>query len=313
MSAILDAVPSHLVAKSSDFSKGDKVGRGAWGKIYRGTDLRQNPPRPVAIKTPRSDGEFSPQELGHELSIMCKVQHEGTRTVISVVPSGAPDEKTMLVFPWMEHGTLEEQLKRERRGNAEVGWDATKKSIVVFGTAVVMAYIHSQNILHRDLKPANIFLNEHFEPFVGDFGLACVEGEDTTMMVGTPLYMAPELFGRSESEGYTKAIDVYAYAVTILQMFTERLVLDDDQRPPKTIVNLRQKLSQGVRFARGPGIPDFLWNLIQRCWAGKAADRPSFVEIVRMLREHEEDWVLPGTDLVMFREYEQRIVQGIDL
>ena len=315
MRELLDTVPSHLVAKRSNFSKGDKVGRAAWGSVYRGTDLRQNPPRPVAIKVFRTDFSWYGDRriFTRAISVMCKLQHKWTRTMIAVVRPSAPDEKTMLVFPWMEHGTLEDVLERERSGNTELGWDATKKSIVVFGTAVIMAYIHSQSILHRNLRLDNIFLNEHFEPFVGDFALACVEAVNMTKGVGTPLYMAPELSDDNESEDYTKAIDVYAYAVTLFQIFTDSRVLDDSPKSPESIADLMLRMRQGARLARVPGIPDFLWNLIQMCWAQKAADRPSFVEIVRMLREHEKDWVFPGINPVMFQEYQQRIVQGIDL
>ena len=72
----------------------------------------------------------------------------------------------------MPNGTVADLLKKEREGNPDPRWDATKKSICVFGVAAAMAYVHSKGILHRDLKTANVFVNDQFEPVIGDFGLA---------------------------------------------------------------------------------------------------------------------------------------------
>ncbi len=37
--------------------------------------------------------------------------------------------------------------------------------------AVSFAHENEPTVIHRDLKPENIFLNNKFEPIVGDFGI----------------------------------------------------------------------------------------------------------------------------------------------
>ena len=311
MAVIPEGVMRRFVAKRSDFSMEDRVARGSWSTVYRGTDLRQNPPRPVAVEVFRNDREEDNRMMTRELSVMSELQHEGVMSLLAVVPPDAPGEETMLVFPWMEHGNLGDALRRERKGNAEVGWGATKKSIVTFGTAVAMAYVHSKNVLHRDLKPDNIFLNEYFEPVVGDFFCSRFEDVDMTMYVGSPLFMAPELIDDAYG-GYTKSIDVYAYGVTLFQIFSDSIVLDRGTGRIRAPQQLMLNVMRGARLARVPGIPDCLWDLICSCWAHKPEDRPTFVEIVERLRD-STDWIFPGTDLDMLREYQERIVQGVDI
>jgi serine/threonine protein kinase len=55
-------------------------------------------------------------------------------------------------------------LDTERKGKPIRGWDATKKSITLFGIAAPMPWVHSRDILHRNLKPENAFVNARLEP-----------------------------------------------------------------------------------------------------------------------------------------------------
>ena len=310
----METIPSSLFATEADFSQiPERIHLSSFGNVFMGVDLRQDPPRPVCLKY-SSFRESEHKYLYREVSIMAQLQHETIMRLVGFVPPG-PDRKPMLALELMENGTLERVLANEYEGRPVPDrWGPTKKSIVAFGTAVGMAYMHSKDILHRDLKHHNIFLNEDLEPVIGDFELARVQALEMTTNLGTPLFMAPELFAGEVT--YTKSVDVFAYGVLLVMLFgchPGDLTLDDGEGSFCNIVKFGRRILNGARLCRPIGVSDFLWDLITSCWAEKPEDRPSFVEIVHMLREHNEDWVFRGTDLLLLTEYEDRIVQGVDL
>ena len=66
-----------------------------------------------------------------------------------------------------------------------------------------VSYLHSQSppIIHRDLKCDNIFINgDSSDICIGDLGLSTQARDDLRSCLGTPEYMAPELYDESYDE-----------------------------------------------------------------------------------------------------------------
>ncbi|MCC6620801.1 MAG: serine/threonine protein kinase [Deltaproteobacteria bacterium] len=84
---------------------------------------------------------------------------------------------------------------------------------------------HREGIIHRDLKPDNIMLEEiDGDPWnvkIVDFGLAKVvlERRDTSMVMGTFAYMAPEQLDGRNLGAWT---DLYAVGVILFELVTGR-------------------------------------------------------------------------------------------
>ena len=70
----------------------------------------------------------------------------------------------------------------------------------------------------------------------------------------------------------------------------------------------RMLLRKGARPDRPNNVPDFSWDLIQRCWNSDVKERPSFHEIVRNLHQNTEKYAFPGADINALKDYENRML-----
>lgn len=75
-------------------------------------------------------------------------------------------------------------------------------------------------IVHRDIKPQNIFVSEHGDYKLGDFGIAkTVEKTTGGTKIGTYKYMAPEVYN---NQPYGSAADIYSLGLVLYWLLNER-------------------------------------------------------------------------------------------
>jgi eukaryotic-like serine/threonine-protein kinase len=136
--------------------------------------------------------------------------------------------------------------------------------------------IHQAGVIHRDIKPQNIRRDENGVIKIFDFGLAREIGKDdkTKSIVGTLGYMAPELFGTT-TVTFTSAVDAFAFARTALSL----LGIEPANEKPKSI-------PAGSVTAAQPKLNPDIARVLERCLSMRPADRPSMVEVTRILGQN---------------------------
>ena len=275
------------------------IGNGTYGSVYlaqkHGTQ-ELCALKVIPFKTER------PQNLIREIEILKRICHPSLlRLVAFKLPTDA-DPSTTILTEYMPNGSLFEILEKERVGVAPPEWDATTKTKCILGIAGGVAYLHAQNIMHRDLKSDNILLDANYEVKICDFGLSkIVEGEDAkgnTQRVGTPLYMAPEMF---QNAPYNYTIDAYAFSILLYEILTGLCPFSDTTDP----MVLGQRVVSGER----PVIPDTVAecyrNLMEACWVREPTHRPDFATIVNELRS--DSFILPGADRDAVLHYREKV------
>lgn len=84
-----------------------------------------------------------------------------------------------------------------------------------------LKYFHAQRppVVHRDIAPKNILLQSRQPMYIkfADFGLSKQSNIFKTVK-GTPLYIAPDIYGNSSPRGYTTAVDIWSFGVVIVHL-----------------------------------------------------------------------------------------------
>ncbi|KAG2427290.1 hypothetical protein HXX76_012486 [Chlamydomonas incerta] len=224
-----------------------------------------------------------------EVQILGRVDHP---CVVKLLAACVVPPRLALVMEMME-GSLE-KLVFERSASMAPGAPPRQQLMplpkllhIAIQICQGLAYLHP-TVIHRDL-PANVLLSgAHTDwPVVklADFGLARMRLQ--TMRtdnpeVGTPAYMAPELF-ELDTEVVTHHADMYSLAVVIWVMLTGREPWQDCQN----VVAMAYKVCLGERpplDAIPPErCPPKLRRLIIACWDRDPRRRPAAAETLKEL------------------------------
>jgi hypothetical protein len=149
--------------------------------------------------------------------------------------------------------------------------------------AEALDYLHSQHVLHRDIKPENLLrIQGHAK--VADFGLARLLQDDmgTATFCGTPLYMAPEVWGGKASTN----TDQYSLALTYAHMLTGRRVFEGSL-PDLMVQHASGEPNLG-------NVPEAERAVVARALAKKPTDRyPSCRAFVQALQQASRKEVPP--------------------
>lgn len=205
---------------TANFSKDRLLGVGGYGEVYRGI---LDDGTVVAIKCAKLGNTKGTDQVLNEVQILCQVNH---RSLVRLLGCCVELEQPLLVYEYIENGTLLDHLRGE--GQGKLSW--TRRLQIAHDTAEGLAYLHFSAvppIYHRDVKSSNILLDEKLKAKVSDFGLSRLAHTDmshiSTCAQGTLGYLDPEYYRNYQ---LTDKSDVYSFGVVLLELLTSQKAID---------------------------------------------------------------------------------------
>lgn len=193
------------------------LGAGGMGRVYLAH--HQALGRKCALKI------LSPKLAAQDADYVARFQQEARAAAALVHPNivtahaiGYEQGYHFLEMEFLAGQSLQQLVAREGALNP------VRATALALQIAEGLAAAHRERIIHRDLKPDNVLLTRKGIAKIADFGLAkriaAHAGTPERYLVGTPNYMAPELF---EGVPASPNTDVYALGVCYFLLLTGRL------------------------------------------------------------------------------------------
>ena len=254
----------------------EQLGEGGFGAVYRAHDPKLD--RDVALKVVKHVAAAATvkgeERLASEARALAQLGHRNVVQVFDVgrdVVEGAPH--LYIVMELLEGVTLRRWLEKER---------SVDEILAAFRQAGAgLAAAHGVGVVHRDFKPANVMFAGDGRVVVLDFGLAYGEGTSTGastdsgevsssesgpssrptkltqtgLVMGTPLYMAPE---QHDARTVDERTDQFGFCVALWEAL--------QGEPPfrgRTLSKLAQQKRAGPP-SRPSSMPRFVYDVLAR-------------------------------------------------
>ncbi len=276
------------------------LGSGGMGHVYLGRDVMLD--RAVALKFIASSkpSEEAKQRFLLEARSIAKLAHPN---VVSVFRIGEVEGRPYIAYELVSGRTLD-RLPRP------MPWSTALRVATFLARGLDAA--HRAGIVHRDVKPGNVMLSDRGEVKLLDFGIAKVEGVAEPVagpssrddarhaatsgstatirapltrpgaLVGTPAYLAPELWA---GEVATPRSDVFAVGLVLYELLSGALPF----APLAGEALARAVVEQDIPSlrARRPDVPQSFVDIVDRCvrrhplarWESASALRAALEEV----------------------------------
>ncbi|KAF0931709.1 hypothetical protein E2562_005702 [Oryza meyeriana var. granulata] len=205
-------------AATNNFDHGNKLGRGGFGTVYKGTFEDGTA---FAAKVLSAESEQGIKEFLTEIESITEAKHAN---LVRMLGCCVQRQNRILIYEYVENNSLDHAL--QAAGVTDLSWST--RSGICMGIAKGLSYLHEEHepsIVHRDIKASNVLLDRNYSPKIGDFGLAKLFPDNvthvSTRVVGTTGYLAPEYVVHGQ---LTKKADVYSYGVLILEIISGRRI-----------------------------------------------------------------------------------------
>jgi len=189
------------------------IGQGMSGKVYKARHKKEN--RFYAIKK-LNFNEINEKEriaIQDEVNLLKQLKHPN---IVTYKDSFFDSDNCLnIVMVFCELGDMYTKIHKQK------GEYFPEEQILLWLAQLCLAlsYVHDKQILHRDIKTQNIFIQNEHTIRIGDFGIAKGYNQNQDLggsLIGTPLYMAPEVYNSSKK--YSFRSDIWSLGCCIFEM-----------------------------------------------------------------------------------------------
>lgn len=280
-----------------------RIGEGGMGAVYEIERLIDARRLALKVLTQATSGTALAR-LAREAQIAAEVSHENLVAIVDVdvSESGA----LYLVMELVTGAALHES--RDRYG--DVKWARS----ILRQIAAGLGAMHARGVVHRDLKPANVLLTSEGRAKIADFGIARLDAPTDTpdpmaktlvdptpadaalaktegasngssdpaltatgVLMGTPMYMAPELARGARSAAASS--DIWSFGVIAYEITTGRFPF----ATPAVLDALAGRTVTAPPMKEIAETDDALVALVMLCLDPNPQARPTATEIEQRL------------------------------
>ncbi|CAD7699125.1 unnamed protein product [Ostreobium quekettii] len=278
-----DQMKGLVVVDNAEIVLGDRIGEGGEGSVHKAVWQGE----PVAVKLlcpPNRELDIEDfADFFKEVSIHASLDHAHIVKLQGVSKSG-----------WFVMQLANMDLKSFCKKNLR--WPL--KLRLLQQAADGPCYMHSKNLVHCDIKSANFLVfgtdPENCTVKIADFGLTIEARGSRSRTVrrpgGTLEWLAPEVYN---GERLTFASDVFSFGVVMYEIITDKHPYGadrlDSQVAPAALMN--RKLSGEEPCTVEPHhCPEEMADLMKRCCALNADQRPTMEEVCSVLADLPYTW-----------------------
>mmetsp|Transcript_58370 Transcript_58370/g.67404 ORF Transcript_58370/g.67404 Transcript_58370/m.67404 type:complete len:385 (+) Transcript_58370:398-1552(+) len=267
-------------SKPLAWKKMSMLGKGSFGTVYEGitSDGKIMAVKVQDLPADENSDSDDVKSLMSEINLMKQLNHKnivayfGCQTTSTV--AGGRQMEIFLEF--CSGGTLSTIRKRfdATNGRLSIPLIRSYTKQILEG----LLYLHRKGVMHRDIKSDNVLISATGEAKLADFGCSKRIGTTTLAgsggqpdaalyqtMVGTPLFMAPEVMN-DVGPGYTNSADIWSVGCLIIELMGSKPWLVQGTNLFQVMFQISQckDMPTGVPKDTPPQLLDFLRSCFER-------------------------------------------------
>lgn len=208
-------------------------------------------------------------EFLKEITALKTLSENKARNINHVIEALPVGQAMWMITEYCGGGSVATLMKPTAPGGLQEKWIIP----ILREVAEAIKWVHEAGIIHRDIKCANVLITEEGAVQLCDFGVAgTIESkvDKRSTVIGTPHWMAPELFDVVPS--YGKEVDIWAFGCMVYEISTG---LPPNAMSRLPFDRLGSLIKQHAPRLEGGDYSDDLRDLVAFCLEEFPSERPS--------------------------------------